>query len=79
MGAMFDGMYAAGDWRRPAREKMMSEILTDEQIENWRRVMIGMFGPYALLVTREQIQAFRDNMQKHVDSEPVSKGEKSVQ
>jgi hypothetical protein len=45
----------------------MSEILTDEQVENWRRIMIGMFGPYALLMTREQIQAFRDIMQKQAD------------
>ena len=83
IGAMFNGMYAADYWRRPAKEKRMNkrgqygkyrvekadgttEILTDEQVENWRRITIGMFGPYALLMTREQIQNFRDNMQKQL-------------
>jgi hypothetical protein len=40
------------------------EQLTDEQIENWRKVLCGILGPYALIMTREQIQAFRDKMQK---------------
>ena len=39
-------------------------LLTDEQVENWRRVLLGMFGTYALLMTREQIQEYRDKMQE---------------
>jgi hypothetical protein len=48
----------------------MSEPLTDEQVENWRRVLAGMFGPYAFLMPREQIQAFRDRMQAQVKQTP---------
>jgi hypothetical protein len=46
----------------------MNTQLTDEQIENWRKVLLGMFGPYALLMSKEQIQAYRDKMQKDIDS-----------
>ncbi len=37
--------------------------LTPEQIENWRRVLGGMFGPYAYVASDDQIQQMRDNMQ----------------
>lgn len=40
-----------------------NEQLTDEQIENWRRVLVNMFGPYALLMPKEEIQRHRDKMQ----------------
>ncbi len=40
----------------------MSEKLSEEQIQNWRRVLCGMFGPYALLMPKEQIQLFRDRL-----------------
>jgi hypothetical protein len=56
---------------------MMSEILTDEQVENWRRVIVGMLGPYALIMTREQIMTIRDRLQFMADLEPASKGETS--
>ena len=42
----------------------MSEPLTDEQVENWRKVLLGMIGPYALIMPREDIQAFREKTQK---------------
>ncbi len=42
---------------------MADEQLTDEQVENWRRILCGMLGPYALIAPRGQIQAFRDKMQ----------------
>lgn len=38
--------------------------LTDEQIENWRKTLCGVLGPYALIMTREQIEAYADRMQK---------------
>jgi len=44
----------------------MSEKLTDEQIKNWREVLVGMIGPYALIMPREEIQAFRDKTQNAV-------------
>ena len=42
---------------------MSDEKLTPEQIENWRKVLCGMFGPYALIMTAEQIQLYRDKLQ----------------
>lgn len=38
------------------------QLLTDEQVENWRKVLLSLLGPYARLMTREQIQAYRDRM-----------------
>ena len=45
----------------------MVEKLTPEQIENWRAVLCGIIGPYAVMMTNEQIQAFRDEMQANID------------
>lgn len=42
------------------------KTLTPTQIENWRRVLCGMIGPYALIMPVEDIQKFRDKMQKDV-------------
>jgi hypothetical protein len=50
--------------------------LSDEQVANWRRVLANMFGPAALLFTREQIQEFRDNMQQQVKDMPVEESAK---
>lgn len=47
--------------------------LTDEQIENWRKVLSGMFGPYALVMSRAQIEAYAENMQRHFDEEEEEK------
>jgi hypothetical protein len=41
--------------------------LSPTQIENWRRVLVGMIGPYALLMPANEIQKFRDKMQKDVN------------
>lgn len=45
----------------------MSEKLTPKQIENWRKVLAGMIGPYALLMPDEQVQSIRDRMQQNVN------------
>ena len=42
-----------------------SPPLTPEQIENWRKVLLRMIGPYALIAPPEDIQAMRDKMQKN--------------
>jgi predicted DNA-binding transcriptional regulator len=42
-------------------------ILSNEQVENWRRVLCGILGPYALIMPKEQIQKFRDKMQERVN------------
>lgn len=41
--------------------------LTDEQIENWRRVMVSVIGPYALFMSKEEIQRLRDRMQSKLN------------
>ena len=41
--------------------------LTPEQIENWRRIFIMQFGPYALIMSPEEIQRVRDKMQKRIN------------
>lgn len=43
-----------------------TDVLTDEQVENWRKILCVTLGPYALIAPREQIQAIRDKMQKGV-------------
>ncbi len=45
----------------------MSEQLTDEQVAYWRRVLPGMFGVYARLMSREQIQVVRDKLQSAIE------------
>jgi hypothetical protein len=44
------------------------EKLTPKQIENWRRILCMMIGPYALMMTDEQIQQYRDQMQKKLEA-----------
>ena len=41
--------------------------LNDEQIKNWRKILCVTLGPYAMLMTKEQIQEFRNKTQKNVD------------
>ena len=55
----------------------MSE-LTDQQVENWRKILYIQFGPYALFMPREMIQKFRDRMQEHVSSIAETKPQKST-
>lgn len=37
--------------------------LSPEQIKNWRNAMIGLLGPYALIISDEDVQKMRDNIQ----------------
>ena len=41
--------------------------LTPQQILNWRHVLLGMIGPYALIMPAADVQAMRDNLQKHLN------------
>ena len=45
-------------------EKKVEGKLSAEQIVNWRKVLCQMIGPYALIMPSEEIQRFRDKMQK---------------
>lgn len=46
-----------------------SDKLTPEQITNWRRVLCGMIGPYALIAPDEVIQGLRNRFQEVLDYE----------
>jgi hypothetical protein len=48
----------------PTTKPEEAEKLTPKQIENWRRVLVGIIGPYALIMPEADIQAYRDKMQK---------------
>ena len=37
--------------------------MTDEQIENYRKVLFHIVGPYALIMSREEVIRYRDEMQ----------------
>lgn len=37
--------------------------LTESQIENWRKVLFGQIGPYADIMSVEEIEAIRKSMQ----------------
>ena len=47
-------------------EKTETEKLTPEQIQNWRKVLVGMFGPYALLMPDAEVQEFGYTIQAHI-------------
>jgi len=36
--------------------------LTKEQIENWRKMLVGQIGPWALMMPDEEVQALKDRM-----------------
>lgn len=40
--------------------------LTPAQVENWRHALIGQFGVYALIMPVEDIERYRDQVQKQV-------------
>ena len=42
--------------------------LSDEQIENWRKVLSMTLGAYAFIMPKEDVQKMRDKMQGHVDN-----------
>ena len=42
--------------------------MTKEQIENWRKVLVLTFGPYALIMPDEDIIKLRDKMQDKINS-----------
>ena len=51
--------------------------LTPEQILNFRRLLIGSIGPYAFLMSDDDVQAYRDAIQAKLDEvvkDEVDKG-----
>lgn len=55
--------------------------LSPTQVQNWRRVLFGMIGPYALIMPTSEIQQFRDKMQKDANDldEELKKEGKNTQ
>lgn len=52
---------------------MTDTPLTPEQIKNWREILLGMIGDYALIMPVAEIQKFRDRMQRIADNLPGNK------
>jgi hypothetical protein len=44
-----------------------TDTLTKLQIENWRSALVEVIGPYALLMTDEQVQHMRDRYQGAIE------------
>ena len=43
--------------------------MTPEQIKNFRSVLVGMIGPYALIMSDEEVIKIKDKMQENVIKE----------
>jgi len=43
--------------------------LTEQQIKNWRFVLLGTLGPYANIMRDEDIEKIAENMQRRLDRE----------
>lgn len=49
----------------------MNEPLTDEQIKNWRNTLSYSLGPYAFMMSKEEVQRIKDKMQNDVNKESL--------
>ena len=38
----------------------LTSAMTSEQVENWRKILCGMLGPHALIMSVEDIHKMRD-------------------
>lgn len=47
----------------------MTEKLTKEQINNWRKVMPSLFGVTGDIFPDDAIQKFKDNLQENINKE----------
>ena len=54
--------------RNQEARTVMSDKLTPEQIEYWRKVLLLQFGSYTLIMPEDEIQAHRDRIHKLVES-----------
>jgi hypothetical protein len=52
-----------------AHENKDENKLTDEQVENWRKILSMSLGPYAHIMPKEEVQKMRDKMQEYVDED----------
>jgi len=47
--------------------------MTPKQIKNWRTVLCGMIGPYALIMRDEEVIKLKDKFQERIDKIEVKK------
>jgi len=40
--------------------------LSDEQVDNWRKIIALTIGPYALIMPVKQVQLIRDSLQEEI-------------
>lgn len=52
-------------------------MLSQAQIENWRRALIPVYGTYALMMSNSDIQALHDAVQERIDNNEPSDSEGS--
>jgi hypothetical protein len=52
--------------------------LTPDQIANWRKMLLGLVGPYAMLMSDEEIHRVRDDLQSRVGEESDESHNKSL-
>ena len=45
----------------------MNQPLNPEQVQNWRKVLCTMLGPYALIMPEGEVSKMRDKFQDQVD------------
>ena len=50
---------------RKVKEEESSE-LTPEQVQNWRKVMVESFGPYALIMPVKEIIAYKKTLEAEI-------------
>jgi hypothetical protein len=43
--------------------------MTDKQIENWRKILAMDIGPYAYLMSKEEIEMWRDKLQGMINKQ----------
>lgn len=47
----------------------LPDSLTPSQIENWRKVLLGLVGPYALIMPDEEVEQIRATIQSQLSDE----------
>jgi hypothetical protein len=44
--------------------------LTPAQVKNWRNVLIGIIGPYASIMSDDEIEQFKKHVESEVNKQP---------
>lgn len=41
--------------------------LTDQQVENWRYILVDMIGPYAIIMPRDKVEEIAESFQHRIN------------